>query len=89
MAEHRLHRVKPMEMYPEPPANKKELPRITLNFETLPEGKEWEVGKTYELHLVVRQVGQRIERDGKGEAAFEITKAGGSHQRSNKRFYRK
>lgn len=54
------------------------LPHISFDYKQLPEGKEWEVGNTYKLVLVVKQT-SKMEGNmdaGGGSAGFEIVKVG-------------
>jgi hypothetical protein len=60
------------EMSPE----KKHYPSIYLDNTTLPEAKEWKVGKVYDVKLRLRMTGfsMRKHRDGKehGNSDFEV-----------------
>lgn len=51
-------------------------PTIYLDNNTLPEGKKWEVGKTYDVKLRLRMTGfsMRKHKDGKehGNSDFEV-----------------
>ena len=77
----KMHGVKPKKMMGlEMAKNERMMPRITLDFSTLPEGKEWEVGDKYRIVLDVEQVGRHIDErkgDEHGYAEFEILKSGG------------
>lgn len=42
-------------------------PRITLSFDELPEGKEWRIGKSYRVRVVLRQISK-----GEDDATFEV-----------------
>ncbi len=53
-------------------------PTISLDSKCLPEIKDWKVGKNYEIHLKVREVGVHEDSfDNKKQlhATFEIIKA--------------
>lgn len=56
-----------------------EKPTIRLDSKVLPEIKEWKVGKTYEVHLKIRQVEAHEDKlsDNKKQlhARFEVLKA--------------
>ena len=45
-------------------------PRVTISFDILPEGKEWRIGRSYRVRLVLRQVSK-----GEDEATFEVVNA--------------
>ncbi len=51
------------------------LPHVGFDYKQLPEAKNWEVGKTYTLTLLVKQVG-KTEDDYGSRADFEIIKVG-------------
>lgn len=66
-------------MYPEMSERKGDVvyPHFHIDIKHLPEAKEWEIGKTYEVTLQVRQTGLNLRRhEGKkedyGDADFEI-----------------
>ena len=68
---------------------KPDLPRISFNFETLPEGKNWKVGEEYEIKLVGKQVGMHSD-EGAGSVELEIMSIGGvPHKNPNARVSRK
>jgi hypothetical protein len=54
-------------------------PTISLDSKCLPELKDWKVGKTYEIHLKIRETGVHEDRydDNKKRlhATFEVIKA--------------
>jgi hypothetical protein len=56
-----------------------EKPTISLDSKVLPEIKDWRVGKTYEVHLKIRQVEVHEDKlsDNKKQlhARFEVLKA--------------
>ena len=45
-------------------------PRITLNFDELPEGKEWRIGRSYRVRLVLKEISKSGD-----EATFEVMDA--------------
>ena len=45
-------------------------PTLTLSFDELPEGKEWRIGKSYRVRLVLREVSKTGD-----EATFEVLDA--------------
>ena len=51
-------------------------PQVHFDFKTLPEAKDWEVGKTYKVALELKQVGtysrEGIEGGENGNSDFEI-----------------
>lgn len=50
------------------------LPTVTLSTKDLPAIKEWQVGKTYQLTLKVKQMAMRQYKDQPTTADFEILK---------------
>jgi hypothetical protein len=52
------------------------LPHINFDFKQLPEAKNWEVGNTYKLVLVVKQVSKTEDDFGGNNVGFEIIKVG-------------
>jgi len=44
---------------------------VQFNYIDLPEAKDWEVGKDYEISLKVKQT-SKSETDGDGSASFEV-----------------
>lgn len=47
------------------------LPSFSIDHKTLPEAKDWEVGKTYEVSLQLKLVAMDISENG-GNSRFEI-----------------
>lgn len=52
-------------------ANEKFYPTVQFDFQTLPEAKKWEVGKTYRIELDIKQTSLHENKHG-GGAGFEI-----------------
>jgi len=62
--------------------NKKFYPSLHLSSKDLPAIKNWEVGKTYNINLEVKQTSMSEEMGGDMHASFEIRKIG--HNSDNK-----
>ncbi len=70
-----MRKIKPKEMdrmeEPTKAERKKIYPEFRIELDFLPEAKKWEIGKTYQISLELKQVGLRIDRFG-NDATFEI-----------------
>ena len=56
---------------------------FVADIEDVPEAKDWEVGKEYELNLKVKQVGRRKDKF-EDTASFEILKVKNTNNPHNK-----
>ena len=57
-------------------AEEKHYPEMSLELITLPEIKDWKVGKTYTITMEVEQISMNIDKFGHGSARFAIKKIG-------------
>jgi hypothetical protein len=59
------------------PDNKKMYPNFYIGLDYLPEAKDWEIGKTYQLGIQVKMTGMNMrkgtDKQEKGDANFDIT----------------
>ena len=67
----KYNRIKPTDHGMEIPISRESYPYFSIDLKHLPEAKKWEIGKTYEIALQIKQTGiHQIE--GTGDAQFEI-----------------
>lgn len=65
------------ETYPMPmKAEQKHYPEMSLDITTLPEIKDWKVGKSYKVTMEVEQISMNLDKSGHGSARFAIKKIG-------------
>ena len=66
------------------PSNDYMLPHLSIPHTALPESKSWQVGKSYDLHVRVKQISSR-----EGENTYKVTHVGTSKPGKTKKASKK